>query len=239
MIGCISLSHLPLDESRRCRFVHRGCEYAVGLLHGLVHVCTKPRRGWRRFCLNVSLVSICLEFFLFGMFGLVDCGTHTDNNLLFLVTKAAPFAWDDALYLYMTIYRGVLTAVGAIAWPLLLRSTAVRGQDTLMCAAGIACSMGVYYMLAFSTESWHIWAAMTVNLGAAMISPGLRSLLPRMVEVDETARLFSALGILLLLYPIFSQSMYAAIYAATESWWPGASFAVTATALVIPLLAQT
>jgi hypothetical protein len=32
--------------------------------------------------------------------------------------------------------------------------------------------------------------------------------------------------------------MYASIYAATVHWWPSAAFAVSATILIVPLIAQ-
>lgn len=69
--------------------------------------------------------------------------------------------------------------------------------------------------------------------------PGLRSLIPRMVSKEETARMYTAFMVIISLMPLASTALMNNLYAATmDDPWPGMIFAVVATVLALPFFTQ-
>jgi hypothetical protein len=127
---------------------------------------------------------------------------YTDDNLLFLITKAMPFAWSDTDFLYYSLYKGVLVTIGSVLFPMLMFATKLRAQvghpwflraqghillqDALMIVVGTSASIVVNCLLSFSNTTAQVWCVTCLVVVTAAMSPGLRSLNSRMVKADET-----------------------------------------------------
>jgi hypothetical protein len=59
-----------------------------------------------------------------------------------------------------------------------------------MAIMGTLASIASYMWMSFSQTTLQIWASTSLVLIATAISPGLRSLIPRMVKSDETGNKF-------------------------------------------------
>ncbi|VDM39882.1 unnamed protein product [Toxocara canis] len=73
---------------------------------------------------------------------------------------------------------------------------------------------------------------------AGAIAQGYRSFLPRMVAKEETARLFAAFSIVMVVSPILSALVFNNIFNATIDVWPGFAFLVGSVLQLIVFIGQ-
>ncbi|CAD6193638.1 unnamed protein product [Caenorhabditis auriculariae] len=183
-----------------------------GMVSSLMEVLTARRPGWSRFCLSFSLLLIFVEFF------------SMDSALILLYLKRLPFAWDDKLFSYFSLAKGLLTALGMILCPLALTAVHWLGKDSLLIIFALASSALTSFFMAFATTTHEIFITVGFALIMGGLSPAYRSFLPRMVAKEETARLLCIVSIIMAFCPILSSLVFNSIFNATMSWWAGFAF---------------
>ncbi|CAJ0961846.1 unnamed protein product, partial [Mesorhabditis belari] len=203
-----------------------GCGKAKGLIDSLIEVMCEPRPGWTRFCLNLSI------FFIFVEFLALDAG------LLFLLVKRHPFYWTDTQFSIYNVVKGFFFSFGMILGPLLLVKANILGKDSLLIITGSVFSAISFLMLSVATTSNEIYATAFMALFVGVIAPGFRSFLPRMVPKEQTARLLTLIGIVLAFCPIVSALIFNNIFNATIDWWPGFAFLVAGAVQSIAAIGQ-
>ncbi|CAI5451398.1 unnamed protein product [Caenorhabditis angaria] len=174
------------------------------------------RPGWTRLCLCVSVFFVFIEFLSF------------DPALLLLLVKRMPFAWNDKLFSYFSLLRTILTSVGMVLCPLLLTLFHWLGKDSLLIILALAASAGASFLTAFATTTNQIFYTCMFAVLMGGMQPAYRSFLPRMVAKEETARLLTAVTIIMSFSPILSSIIFNSIFNATLDWWAGFSFFVAA-----------
>ncbi|KAF1750420.1 hypothetical protein GCK72_016970 [Caenorhabditis remanei] len=193
----------------------RGIRQLTTYLENVFGVLTVRRPGWTRLCLCVSLAFVFIEFLSF------------DPALLLLLVKRLPFAWNDKLFSYFTVTRGLVSSLGMVLCPILLTFCHWLGKDSLLIIAALASSAATSFLTAFATRTEHIFYTCAFGLIMGGMQPAYRSFLPRMVAKEETARLLTVVSIIISFSPILSSLIFNNIFNATLTWWPGFAFFVS------------
>lgn len=147
-----------------------------------------------------------------------------DLGLLLLFVKMAPFDWTDSQYTMYGTIKGLLTSIGMILLPVLLSRLPVHGRDSVLVLIGVAASAAVSMGLSLARTSWIVVLIGSFSFFSGAIAPGYRSMIPKMVAADETARLFSAFSMVMTACPIISTLVFNNVYKATLNVWPGFVF---------------
>ncbi|GMS80603.1 hypothetical protein PENTCL1PPCAC_2778, partial [Pristionchus entomophagus] len=193
----------------------KGCIGGAGKkLKQLVEVLTERRPGYTRFCLNLSLMFVFVEFLVI------------DANLLFLYVKRQPFAWSDRMFSLLSVFRGFCMFIGMIGLPLLMRKTSFLGKDSILIGLGVFSGAISYFIISFATTNEEIVGSTVLSLFGGAISPGYRSFLPRMVPKEQTARLLTCVSIIMAFCPIISSVVFNNMFNWSIGFWPGLAFFV-------------
>uniref|UniRef100_A0A914WLY3 Solute carrier family 46 member 3 n=1 Tax=Plectus sambesii TaxID=2011161 RepID=A0A914WLY3_9BILA len=192
----------------------------------LVQVLIEKREGWTRFCLNMSLLYIFVEVFAL------------DSSLLLLVVKRPPFSWSDETWSIYSISNNLSFSIGMIVFPALIGQTKWLGKDSLLIMSGMLSAAVISIITSFARTTELLFICAGLGFFAGGISPGFRSFIPRMVRKDETARLFTAFGVVIDLCPILSALLFNSIFNATLHFWPSFVFLVAGIIMLAVLCGQ-
>ncbi|CAJ0563653.1 unnamed protein product, partial [Mesorhabditis spiculigera] len=193
-----------------------GWQHFVGLYRSMQEVLFRKRRGWIRFCVITSLALSAVELIVL------------DINYIYLYIKLPAFHWSDSLFsLFMTV-KGLAAATGMLLGPLVLARLQILGKDSLYIILGCTGAATSFYMLAFAPNTATVFSTAFVFFLVGFLYPGSRSFVPRLVEQHETARLFSILGVVMVICPVISGIVFNSLYRETLDWWPGFSFLIAA-----------
>ncbi|GMR59581.1 hypothetical protein PMAYCL1PPCAC_29776 [Pristionchus mayeri] len=201
-----------VDESLQER--EGKCSKTSRKLNQLVEVLTERRPGYTRFCLNLSLMFVFVEFLVI------------DANLLFLYVKRQPFAWSDRMFSLLAFFRGFCMFIGMIGLPLLMRKTNFLGKDSILIGLGVFSGAIGYFIISFASSNEEIVISSALALFGGAISPGYRSFLPRMVPKEQTARLLTCISIIIAFCPILSSVVFNNMFNWSIYFWPGLAFFV-------------
>jgi MFS-type transporter involved in bile tolerance (Atg22 family) len=84
------------------------------------------------------------------------------------------------------------------------------------------------FLKACSRNFKTIILAIPFSFFGGAIQTGNRTLLPKLVPQEQTARLFSLVAMVLVICPLISALTLNNIYTATIEWWPGFVFIIQA-----------
>uniref|UniRef100_A0A914CC36 Proton-coupled folate transporter n=1 Tax=Acrobeloides nanus TaxID=290746 RepID=A0A914CC36_9BILA len=192
----------------------------------IFEVVSEKREGYMRLCLNLCIFFMFVEFLAF------------DNTLLTLVVKRPPFSWEDSTFTHFAILRSFVSSIGMALMPFILDKTNFTGKESIMIMVGIAACIATSLMLAFATATFMVFASTMFAWIIGGISPGYRTLMPKMVPQNQTARLFAFIGIIIMLTPLLSSLIFNNIYNATMDFWPGFVFIIYAALNFVVLCGQ-
>ncbi|VDD95573.1 unnamed protein product [Enterobius vermicularis] len=194
-------------------------EAARNFFYNIFEVVLKPRPGWTRFCLNLSAFSIFAEYL------------SLDSQLLLLFVKREPFSWSDNLYVFYNVTKAFIFTVGMIVFPLIISKTNFIGKDSVLILLGVFAGSRI-------SEKYHFFSATIWSFFAGAIGPGYRSLLPRLVAKEETARLYTVFSLITVASPIISSVVLNNIYNLTLNVWPGFVFCLCGIIQIFVFVAQ-
>lgn len=191
-----------------------------------VGVLLKKREGWSRLCLCLTVSFMFIEFMAM------------DNSLYFMVLKQ--FNWSDSEFSLLVQLRVLLSAIGTILLPLLLRCLVPNwpGGESLLVMASIGAYGANYLLMAFAQTKTEFYLLSLFCLLSAGVSPGFRTILARLVTKAETGRLFALVTLVFILCPLASKGILNNFYEATLQIWPGMVFLLIAAFHVVTLLGQ-
>ncbi|KAK0408412.1 hypothetical protein QR680_003940 [Steinernema hermaphroditum] len=223
--------HVPYPEDSTLALSSAGSTVGCGkkakaFVYDLVEVVVARRPGWTRFCLNLSILFVFVEFLA------------VDNGILFLMIKKAPFNWSDQLFSIFSIFNQMFVCFGMIAIPLIMLKFNFLGKDSVLVMVGVFASFLVFSILAFADTTQMIFVAGGITMFAGCIGPGYRSFVPRMVAKEETARVLTLFGIIMTMCPIIATPTFNLMYNATLDYWPGMTFLLAAGLNLVVLIGQ-
>uniref|UniRef100_A0A914WY30 Uncharacterized protein n=1 Tax=Plectus sambesii TaxID=2011161 RepID=A0A914WY30_9BILA len=189
----------------------------------VLRTLTVKRIGWTRLCLNLIVAFVFIEFLAL------------DNNLLYLYIKKK-LQWTDETFTYYSMCINVLSMIGMISWPLVIEHTTFMGKDAVLIIIGFIFNTAYWALLSVANSDTMMFSIVVLVLFSAAMSPGFRALVPKLVTVDETARVFTAFGIAINIAPIVAAWVFVSIYQASLTFWVGLSFAVCAVIQVFVLI---
>ena len=122
------------------------CQYLPIYLLGSLRVLAMRRRGWIRFCLCLTMLSLFVEY-------------SFDTGLVYLALKRPPFDWDDTAYSRFVTAKILMGAVGTVTSPVLvgwLCGGRVVGSESLLLVAGIGGYAGASAIMALAKTNTHV-----------------------------------------------------------------------------------
>ncbi|KAE9556683.1 hypothetical protein FO519_000089 [Halicephalobus sp. NKZ332] len=202
----------PISQSRNKSWKENMKEF----LYELVEVLHERRPGWTRFCLNLCMMLIFTDFLA------------SDNSLLCLLVKRAPLSWTDGQFGNFVVLRTLASTVGMMLIPAIFNKLNFIGADSLMIMMGLFACIIISLMQSLAISTVMIFATAFFTIFGGGLSPGYRSILPKMVPQHHTARLFSIISIILVVCPLVSSLIFNNIFEATLNTWPGFVFFIYA-----------
>ncbi|KAK0421299.1 hypothetical protein QR680_015167 [Steinernema hermaphroditum] len=184
-------------------------------LVGLVAILVKKREGWARFALNITIIFNVIEFLAM------------DNSLLLLLVKKSPFEWSDTLFSHYQLLKTCSISLGMLLAPIFLsRAHFLLGKDSILIMMGATSTATSFAIDAFSKRTEYLFITGGLAFFTGGLTPGFRSFLPKLVEKNETARLYALFSIVMTIWPIIATTVLNSIYNASLSSWPGMAFMV-------------
>uniref|UniRef100_A0A5S6PYT7 Major facilitator superfamily (MFS) profile domain-containing protein n=1 Tax=Trichuris muris TaxID=70415 RepID=A0A5S6PYT7_TRIMR len=169
----------------------------------------KPRNDGKRTYLLVSLA----VFFILYM-----CDTGMPGvQLLFL--KLPPLNFSDQKYAQMSVVHTATAIVSLTAVAVFLKRLKIHDTTLiLLCIAFSICKMIVF---AISDHMFMVYLASVLGGIAIAYFPAFRSFLSHMIDLNERARLFTAMALLEQIAPLISSFIFNNLFFALVSYFPG------------------
>lgn len=111
-------------------------------------------------------------------------------------------------------------------------------QDSVLIMIGTCAASLSFFLIAFSNSTFQLFITSSISLFAGCVAPAFRSLLPRMVPKEQTARLLTVTSIAVAFCPIMSALIFNSIFNLTIDWWAGFVFFVSAIFLLVTVFGQ-
>ncbi|KAI6237439.1 hypothetical protein M3Y95_00265200 [Aphelenchoides besseyi] len=199
----------------------------VEVMTGIFRVASARRQGWKRLCLWICVISIFTEFIAF------------DVQITCLYVKRPPFEWSDLQFSNYILFRSVASTIGMLSIPFLIRRTSWIGKESIMVLMGILAGAFGNGIFAFAKTTQQLLTTIPLAFFSGAISPGYRTLLPKLVKQEETARAFSMFSLVTVLSPLLSTLTLNNIYASTLNSWPGFVFFIECALFLCALFGQS
>lgn len=207
-----------LEESRPTRYSFgekfRGI-FAAEHIRDLLTVCFKKRNGNDRGVLWTVMLSLGSSIFVLQG---VEC-------VIFLFVRER-FAWDVRAYtLYCATATVCLILCNLATMYGLKPITNVSDETLVVLAFWSACLSSV--VVAFAMQSWHMYLAVAFSTLMGVLKPMCRSIMATIAKRSDTdtaeiGKLYSMTAAFETMFPVISVPLYAMVYEATISTFPGA-----------------
>ena len=163
----------------------------------------------------------CISALLFVLILHQTCRTGlTDVTLLY--TELPPLSWPTSWFGYLAAAdNAAMGVVLLIILPIL--SNVLKLSDSVISILGLACASLRFVILAWSKQTWMVWAAITIGSLGGLINSPVRSLLSKLVHEDEIGKIFAVLGSGETIAK-FQALVFTALYGTTLDIFPGFSF---------------
>lgn len=202
------------SNQKRCEI----CEvFRPSNLKEVISVLTKPRfLNNRRIILVLLAISLITQVCRAG---------ETDINLLFITRR--PLNWPKSWYGYLV---SLDYAVKGLCLFLVLPIFAnhLELTDTAILIIGILCKLGRYLWAGFCDASWMVFVSVAIGALGSVITSALRSLVSKVVDVDEAGKIFSIMLAAETSSKFIGSIVFLNIYGLTVDVFPGAAYLVEA-----------
>ena len=163
----------------------------------------------------------CISALLFVLILHQTCRTGlTDVTLLY--TELPPLSWPTSWFGYLAAAdNAAMGVVLLIILPIL--SNVLKLSDSFISIIGLACASLRFIILAWSKQTWMVWAAISIGSLGGLINSPVRSLLSKLVHENEIGKIFAVLGSGETIAK-FQALVFTALYGTTLDVFPGFSF---------------
>ena len=150
-----------------------------------------------------------------------------EANILVLFVQASPLSFDKSSYGYIRALDFLcLALVVLLLVPQLVMLFNV--DDTTLLLIGTLMSIIRLLIVSFSTRTWMVYFGIVIGCPCAMIPTAVKSIISKIVRVDEVGKVFSMFSIIQMLCNILGTLIYTNVYAVTLNVFRGMSFIVMA-----------
>ncbi|CAG9834865.1 unnamed protein product [Diabrotica balteata] len=176
-------------------------------LKGMAHVMTKPRENFNRAIILLMTVIMVLYIFISNGDG---------KTYLFLMGK---FNWNLQHYTIFNSVTIIIFVIGTLGGTYLFKKLAVT--ESVVILLGLMCAFNGDLVRGLATEDFHIYFAAGLKFISGIISPQCRTLISKLVPVDEIAKVFALIMVVEFVVSIGASPFYTLIYNATVDTDPG------------------
>uniref|UniRef100_A0A2C9LYC8 Major facilitator superfamily (MFS) profile domain-containing protein n=1 Tax=Biomphalaria glabrata TaxID=6526 RepID=A0A2C9LYC8_BIOGL len=178
-----------------------------------VRSLVKPREDGKRTIVLVAFV---------GMFLNQICKVGEQDVTVLFVQKP-PLSWEPSGYGYLSSvdYAGMGLCL-LLLLPVL--STFLHINDMVIVLIGLTCKLVRTVWAGFCTQTWMVYVSVVIGSAAGIITSGLRSILSKAVNEDETGKVFALASSAETAAKLIGSVVFVNIYAATLDIWPGVAY---------------
>lgn len=188
---------------------------------GMFKACFKKRSNYDRSIIWLLIVAMSLSIFVLE-------GSMT-VTYLFVREK---FAWTLKEFSFYSSTSIVLQIIGNIIGMYFLRKY-LGLSETVLALLAILSAIVESVILSASSESWHLYLAVSVSFLRSIVGPMCRAVLSNIVSSNDAGKVFSLTSSLESLSPIGSAPLYTFIYTRTLDTFPAAFNIISAGTYVI------
>ncbi|KAI5645164.1 major facilitator superfamily domain-containing protein [Phthorimaea operculella] len=186
-----------------------------------LYVAYRKRENRKRVKVLLTLFTV---FILYGP-------TMSEHGILYLFTRTR-LNWDIVNYSLYTSYSIILHSFGAM-FSITVLSKKLQVDDSLLCLISITSKFVGAIWTAFVTTNLEMYLVPLVELLNATTFTSLRSIISKLVEKQETAKINSLFSLVETIANLLFHPFYSWMYMKTVEFMPGAAFLLSA-ALIIP-----
>uniref|UniRef100_A0A914VU89 Solute carrier family 46 member 3 n=1 Tax=Plectus sambesii TaxID=2011161 RepID=A0A914VU89_9BILA len=192
-------------------------------------VMFKRRIGYRRLFLLLGLV---LYLLLLTALGLI-------TGVILMFVKRKPLDWSDSRFGLFMAYANAVGAAGMVLAPKLLSKVKIFGDganETFVIILGLIFCIVEAAILSISDQTWMVFFGSGFGFFGRLVYPAFRTFFAKLVQPEETGRLFSAVSIVENITPVIGAPLFSFLFALTFEIWTGAIFAFAACIYTIALV---
>ncbi|GBP07925.1 hypothetical protein EVAR_78079_1 [Eumeta japonica] len=187
--------------------------FDFALIKDLVRTCVKKRPNKRRRIL--FLLTICCALSV----------TFT-ASLDYLYTRNK-LQWSLDIYAIYAVVNTLTAVIGLILGVTVLQKL-LKVNDIWLTMLSYVSSVADNVIRAFAVVSWHMYLATSVSLFRGLAQPILRSILSKILPVEDLAKIFTLQSVLNVTLPMLAPLVFNPLYSATLTVFPGSIYIVCA-----------
>ncbi|GBP07923.1 hypothetical protein EVAR_78077_1 [Eumeta japonica] len=188
--------------------------FDFSLIRDLVRTCVKKRPNKRRKILFLLTLSCALSV------------SFTNNNLDYLYTRNK-LQWSLDIYSIYAVGYTITAVIGLILGVTVLQKM-LKVNDIWLTMLSYVSSVAENVIKAFAVVSWHMYLSSSVSLFRGLAQPILRSILSKLLPVEDLAKIFTLQSVLNVTLPMLAPLVFNPLYSATLNVFPGSIYIVCA-----------
>ena len=189
--------------------------FSLSVLAETVKTITKKRENYLRGLIIAILLLLSIS--LFVMFG--------ESEVMFLFVRKQ-FSWTLQKYTFYSTLTGITSILGGTISICVLYKLLRLKETTILILAFLFCMTGTLFQ-SLAAKGWEIYVGGSIKFLSGAISAMARSLLSKIIPVQDSGKIFSVLTSLESAAAILGIVVYTAIYKVTLDVFPSAFFFLT------------
>ncbi|KAJ0174070.1 hypothetical protein K1T71_010216 [Dendrolimus kikuchii] len=191
------------------------------LVKEMTRECFKKRPNHGR--AQILLLTFANSLTIFILYGLI--------SLEYLYTREK-LHWSIKNYTIFSAVNTMISFIGGFFGIMVVQRFLHVGDLTFVNIAFLS-TIAEYVIKALAVESWHMYLAGGVAVFKGLSSPLIRSLLTKILPLEDIAKVFALMSAVEALCPLLSPVMYNSLYEFTIGTFPGAIYFLSAAISVL------